>query len=41
VVAVEERLTADDVDAARRPLRVPRELQERPTAAQVLEAALA
>jgi hypothetical protein len=38
---VEERLTVDDVDAARRPLRVPRELQERPTAAQVLEAALA
>jgi len=40
VVAVEERLTADDVDSARRPLRVPRELRERPTAAQVLEAAL-
>jgi UDP-N-acetylglucosamine--N-acetylmuramyl-(pentapeptide) pyrophosphoryl-undecaprenol N-acetylglucosamine transferase len=41
VVVVEERITADDIDAARHPLRVPRELQERPTAAQVLETALA
>lgn len=40
VVPVEERMTAGDVQAARRPLRVPRELTERPTAAQVLQAAL-
>jgi UDP-N-acetylglucosamine transferase subunit ALG13 len=41
VVAVEERLTVADVEAARRPLRVPPELRKRPTAAQVLRTALA
>jgi UDP-N-acetylglucosamine transferase subunit ALG13 len=40
VVAVEDRLTADDVEAARAPVRVPPELSERPTAAEVLSAGL-
>ncbi len=41
VVAVEDRLTAADVEAARAPLRVPAELTERPTAAGVLRRELA
>jgi len=41
VVAVEDHLTAADVEAARGPLRVPAELSERPTAAAVLRSALA
>jgi UDP-N-acetylglucosamine--N-acetylmuramyl-(pentapeptide) pyrophosphoryl-undecaprenol N-acetylglucosamine transferase len=41
VVAIEERVTAADVEAARRPVRVPAELRERPTAAQVLRTELA
>lgn len=40
-MAVEDRLTAADVEAARAPLRVPPELRERPTAAQVLRTELA
>lgn len=40
VVAVEDRLTAEDLEAALRPLRVPPELSERPTAAQVLSGSL-
>jgi UDP-N-acetylglucosamine:LPS N-acetylglucosamine transferase len=39
-VVVEDRLTAADVAAARRPIRVPPELTERPTAAQVLRSGL-
>jgi UDP-N-acetylglucosamine--N-acetylmuramyl-(pentapeptide) pyrophosphoryl-undecaprenol N-acetylglucosamine transferase len=41
VVAVEDRLTEADVEAARAPLRVPPELRRRPTAAQVLRGELA
>jgi UDP-N-acetylglucosamine transferase subunit ALG13 len=41
VVAVEDRLSAADVQAAREPLRIPPELSERPTAAEVLRRALA
>jgi len=40
VVAVEERITAGDVEAARRPLEVPEELLERPSAADLLRDAL-
>jgi UDP-N-acetylglucosamine transferase subunit ALG13 len=36
VVAVEDRLTAADVEAARAPVRVPPELSQRPTAAEVV-----
>jgi UDP-N-acetylglucosamine:LPS N-acetylglucosamine transferase len=39
-VVVEDRLTAADVEAARAPLRVPPELTERPTAAEVLRSGL-
>jgi UDP-N-acetylglucosamine--N-acetylmuramyl-(pentapeptide) pyrophosphoryl-undecaprenol N-acetylglucosamine transferase len=41
VVVVEHRLTAVDVEAARAPVRIPGELSERPTAAQVLVGELA
>ncbi len=41
VVAVEDRLTATEVQAARGTLRLPPELSERPTAAQVLRRELA
>jgi len=41
VVPVEQSVTRSDVEAARRPLRVPAELRERPTAAEVLRAELA
>ena len=40
VVAVEERITARDVDAAQRPLEVPGEIREHPSAADVLRDAL-
>jgi UDP-N-acetylglucosamine transferase subunit ALG13 len=40
VVAVEDRLTDGDVEAARAPLRVPPELGRRPAAAQVLRGEL-
>lgn len=40
VVAVEEGITAGDVEAARRPLEVPEELLERPSAADLLRDAL-
>jgi UDP-N-acetylglucosamine--N-acetylmuramyl-(pentapeptide) pyrophosphoryl-undecaprenol N-acetylglucosamine transferase len=40
VVAVEDRITAGDVEAARRPLEVPREMLERPSAADLLRDAL-
>ena len=36
VVAVEERITTGDVEAARRRLEVPGEIRERPSAADVL-----
>jgi hypothetical protein len=36
VVAVEERITAGDVEAAQRPLTVPGEVRARPSAADVL-----
>jgi UDP-N-acetylglucosamine transferase subunit ALG13 len=39
-VVVEDRLTVADVEAARAPLRVPSELTERPTAAEVLRSGL-
>jgi UDP-N-acetylglucosamine transferase subunit ALG13 len=41
VVAVEDRITATDVAAASRPVEVPSEICERPSAAQVLRDALA
>ncbi len=41
VVAVEDRITAADVEAASRPVEVPSEIRERPSAAQVLREALA
>jgi UDP-N-acetylglucosamine transferase subunit ALG13 len=41
VVAVEDRLTAAEVEAAQAPVDVPPELSERPTAAQVLRGELA
>jgi UDP-N-acetylglucosamine transferase subunit ALG13 len=40
VVAVDERITAEDVRAAQSPLEVPGELRERPSAADVLRDAL-
>lgn len=41
VVAVEDRITAADVEAASRPVEVPREIRERPSAGQMLREALA
>ncbi|HYB25773.1 MAG TPA: glycosyltransferase [Solirubrobacteraceae bacterium] len=41
VVAIEERITAADVEEAGRPVEVPGEIQERPLAADVLHEALA
>ncbi len=41
VVAVEDRLTAADVEAARGPVEMPSEIRERPSAAQLLRGALA
>lgn len=41
VVAVEDRIAAADVAAASRPVEVPSEIRERPSAAQVLREALA
>ena len=41
VVGIEDRITAADVAAASRPVEVPSEIRERPSAAQVLREALA
>jgi UDP-N-acetylglucosamine--N-acetylmuramyl-(pentapeptide) pyrophosphoryl-undecaprenol N-acetylglucosamine transferase len=40
VVAVEERVTAADIEAARRPVEVPSEIRDRPSAAEILRAEL-
>jgi UDP-N-acetylglucosamine--N-acetylmuramyl-(pentapeptide) pyrophosphoryl-undecaprenol N-acetylglucosamine transferase len=41
VVAVQDRITAADFAAARRPVEIPREVRQRPSAAQLLREALA
>ncbi len=40
VVAVEERITAADVESAKRPVEVPVQLRDRPSAADILRDAL-